>query len=130
MARIDVLCAMNAGPLAFTPFDLPAVERTHRTRYPGRETGREELFNIGYTQIPHKEVKDNSEAVAEVAQLASLDGDEVMKHNLSAGDSARFGRLLLEQYASDPGLAPFVKQALERTHASDNLIIDVSLPSD
>jgi hypothetical protein len=85
-----------------------------------------ELFNIVYTRVPYKQIKDNSEAVAEVAQLASLD-DEVMKHELSAVDSARFGRLVLEQYARDPELAPFVEQAWDKTQGSDNLIIDVIL---
>ncbi len=85
-----------------------------------------ELFNIVYTHVPYKQIKDNSEAVAEVAQLASLDA-EVMKHELSAVDSARFGRLVLEQYARDPELAPFVEQAWDKIQGSDNLIIDVIL---
>ena len=85
-----------------------------------------ELFNIVYTHVPYKQVRENSEGVMAVAQLASLDG-AVMKHELSAVDSARFGRLVLQQYASDPELVAFVDQAWDKVQGADNLIIDVIL---
>ena len=85
-----------------------------------------ELFNIVYTHVPYKQIRDNSEGVLAVSQLASLD-DEAMKRELSAVDSAHFGRLVLQQYASDPELAPFVEEAWDRIQGSDNLIIDVIL---
>lgn len=81
-----------------------------------------ELFNNVYTQVPYDEVRSNSEGVAEVKRLLSLN-TESLKQEMSAAESARFGRLLLEEYASDPDLEPFVQQALEKVQSSDDLIV-------
>lgn len=85
-----------------------------------------ELFGVVYTQVPYSHVRDNSPGVPEIDLLSSLNR-ETMKQELSPMDSARFGRLLLEQFARDPGLAPLVQQACEKVHASDNLILDLVL---
>lgn len=85
-----------------------------------------ELFNAVYTQVPYNEVRNNSEAVAEVDPLVSLD-NEALKYELSATESARLGRLVLEQYARDPELAPFVQQAWDKVQNSDNLVVGVIL---
>ena len=85
-----------------------------------------ELFNTVYTHVPYSQVRNNSEGVVEVGRLTALD-HEAMKQELSTSDSARFGRLVLEQYARDPDLAPFVQQAWDKVSGSDNLIIDVIL---
>ena len=85
-----------------------------------------ELFNTVYTEVPYNEVRNNSEAVAEVDPLVSLD-TEALKHELSATESARLGRLVLEQYARDPELAPFVQQAWDKVQNSDNLVVGMIL---
>lgn len=85
-----------------------------------------ELFNAVYAQVPYHDVRGNAEAVAEVAPLLSLD-NEALKHDLSAAESARFGRLVLEQYALDSELAPFVRQAWDKVQSSDNLFVGVVL---
>ena len=85
-----------------------------------------ELFNIVYTQVPYDEVRSNSERVSEVDALVSLDS-ESLKQEMSAAESARFGRLVLEEYASNPELVPFVRQAWEKVQSSDDLIIGVIL---
>ena len=84
------------------------------------------LFNSVYSNVPYDQVASNSKGIAEVSQLASL-SDEDMQQELSAADSARFGRLLLEQYAQDPALAPLVEQAWKKVESSDELIIEVML---
>lgn len=81
-----------------------------------------ELFNAVYTQVPYNEVRKISEAVAEVDPLVSLD-NEALKYELSATESARLGRLVLEQYARDSELTPFVQQAWDKVQNSDNLIV-------
>jgi len=83
-----------------------------------------ELFNAVYSNVPYDQVASNSKGIAEVSQLVSL-SDKDMQQELSAADSARFGRLLLEQYAQDPALAPLVEQAWEKVESSDELIVEV-----
>jgi hypothetical protein len=85
-----------------------------------------ELFNLVYKDIPYDSVRANSEAVAEVAPLASLDGEH-LDRDLSAEDSAQLGRLVLEEYANNPDLEPFVRQASEDVRGSDKLVVGVIL---
>ncbi len=85
-----------------------------------------ELFNAVYAEVPYNEVRSNAEAVAEVDPLISLD-HEALKHELSATESARLGRLVLEQYARDPELAPFVQQAWDKVQNSDDMVVGVIL---
>ncbi len=85
-----------------------------------------ELFNNIYTQIPYDQVRNNTEGVAEVSPLVSLNA-ESLNQDIPAAESARFGRLVLEEYASDPELEPFVQQALEKVQSSDNLVVGTLL---
>ena len=85
-----------------------------------------ELFKAVYAKVPYKDVRNNAEAAAELAPLLSLD-DDALKRDLSSEASARFGRLILEQYALDSELAPFVQEAWEKVQKSDNLVVGVVL---
>ena len=85
-----------------------------------------ELFNVVYKQVPYTEVRNNSERVAEVDALLTLDSD-CLKQEMSAEDSVHFGQLVLMEYAGNPGLAPFVRQAWEKVESSDDLIVGVIL---
>lgn len=85
-----------------------------------------ELFNNVYTQVPYDEVRSNSEGVAEVEPLVSLN-TESLEQQMSAAESARFGRLVLEEYASNAELEPFVQQAVEKVQSSDDLIVGTLL---
>jgi hypothetical protein len=85
-----------------------------------------ELFNIVYSHLPYNQVKNNFEGQPEVERLASLD-QEMLKQELPTGDSARLGRLVLEQYAHNPSLAPFVLEAWDKVRSSDKLVVDVIL---
>lgn len=85
-----------------------------------------ELFNLVYKEIPYDSVRANSEAVAEVAQLAHLDSEH-LGMDLSAAESAQLGRLVLEEYATNPDLEPFVRQATDQVRGSDKLIVGVIL---
>jgi hypothetical protein len=82
-----------------------------------------ELFNTVYTNVPYEQVMNNSKGVADVGQLVSLDED-TMQQELSATDSTRFGRLVLDEYARDPQLAVLIEQAWEKVQSSDDLIVD------
>jgi hypothetical protein len=83
-----------------------------------------ELFKTLYTNLPYKQVKQNWESVADVAPLAALE-TENLKKDLSAADSARLSRLLLERFACDSDLSALVLQSWETVRNSDNLIVDV-----
>ncbi|MCH9027950.1 MAG: hypothetical protein IIA05_12700 [Proteobacteria bacterium] len=85
-----------------------------------------ELFNIVYKQVSYAEVRSNSERVAEVDALVTLDS-ESLKQEMSAAESVHFGRLVLKEYAGNPELAPFVRQAWEKVESSDDLIVGVIL---
>src|SRR6267142_4852289 len=78
-----------------------------------------EVFNIVYTEIPYSEIRSNSESVAEVGSLVSLDSG-ALKASLPTAESARLGRIVLEQYAADPKLAPIVQEAWERMQKKAN----------
>ncbi len=81
-----------------------------------------ELFSLVYEEIPYEEVSGNFGSVPEVGALAGLD-EMTLKRDLPAAESARLGRLLLETFAGDPALEPFVREAIEKVHASDDLIV-------
>lgn len=85
-----------------------------------------ELFNLVYKEIPYDSVRANSEAVEEVAPLASLDGEH-LDRDLSAAESADLGRLVLEEYANNPDLEPFVQKACDQVRGSDKLVVGVIL---
>ena len=85
-----------------------------------------QLFNEVYTHVPYNEVRGNANAVAELDPLVSLDNMK-LKGALSVNESVYLGRLLLEQYAHDPVLAPLVQESLEKTKKSDNLYVDLIL---
>ena len=85
-----------------------------------------ELFNAVYTEIPYDDVRNNAKTVAEVGSLVAADQTTLM-HELPATESAQRGRAVLEQYARDSGLAPFVEQAWEKVQKSDNLVVGVVL---
>jgi hypothetical protein len=85
-----------------------------------------ELFNTVYANVPFDQVRKNSEGAVDVGELVALN-DEVKQQDLSPTDSARFGRLVLEQYARDPELGPLVHQAWNKVESSDELIVDVLL---
>jgi hypothetical protein len=86
----------------------------------------QELFNVVYTQVPFDVVRNNSEGVAEVDSFVSLKAEH-LKQEVSAAEAAHFGRLVLHEYASNPELAPFVQQALEKVENSDDLIVGTLL---
>lgn len=86
----------------------------------------QELFNEVFSELPYDEVRKNSEATPEVNSLVSADED-ALKHELTRAESAHLGRLVLEQYARDPELEPFVQQAVAKVQRSDKLIVDVIL---
>ena len=85
-----------------------------------------ELFRRVYVEIPYDEVSRNFGAVMAVEPLVPLD-EATLRRDLSAEDSARLGRLLLEQYAGDPALEPLVQQAVDKVQGSDNMVVDVIL---
>lgn len=85
-----------------------------------------ELFNDVYTQVPYETVRKNSETVGRLHSLATVD-QEVLQQELSATESVRLGRLVLEQYARDPELSPAVEKAWEKVRSSDNLVVGVIL---
>jgi hypothetical protein len=84
------------------------------------------VFDTVFAEIPYGDVRRNSESVAEVSALLALDRD-ALTSDLSAAESARLGRLVLEQFARDPGLAPFIERAWEDLQKSDKLVVDVIL---
>ena len=85
-----------------------------------------ELFEIVYTDVSYDDVKDTSASVPQLKPLASLD-DDAMQADLTAAESARLSRALLEQFAVDPNLSPLIEQAWNRVRKSDNMIVDVIL---
>ena len=85
-----------------------------------------EFFSEVFTQIPYEEVRLNSETVANLDSLVRLDG-ETLECPLSAAESARLGRLVLERFARDPELSPLVDKACEKVKSSDEMFVDVLL---
>jgi hypothetical protein len=84
------------------------------------------LFNCVYTEIAYDEVVSNSDGVAELGPLMALDAGD-LKRDLSASDSARFGRLVLAEFASDRELETLVRQAVDAVQGSDDLVIGTIL---
>jgi hypothetical protein len=84
------------------------------------------LFNQVYTKIPFDQVRANCASAPAVASLADL-GAGVLGRKLEAADSVRLGRVLLEQFAGDPNLAPFVDEAWSEVGNSDDLVVETLL---
>jgi hypothetical protein len=85
-----------------------------------------ELFNSVYTEVPYDEVISNSDGVTELGPLMALDAGD-LKRDLSASESAHFGRLVLAEFATDPELETLVRQAVDNVQTSDDLVIGTIL---
>lgn len=85
-----------------------------------------ELFNRVYQEIPYDDVRSNFAGVDAVDPLVGLD-EPALRRQLSADDSARLGRLVLEHYARDEAFEPLVDEAIEKVRSSDDLIVGVIL---
>jgi hypothetical protein len=83
-----------------------------------------ELFEIVYSEVSYDDVKDTSASVPKLKPLASLDED-ALQSDLTAAESAKLSRALLEQFAADPNLSPLIEQAWNRVLRSDNMIVEV-----
>ena len=82
-----------------------------------------ELFNIVYTRVPYEEVLQNSEGLTE-ASLPLLLSSESLEYEMTTTESAETCRFVLEMYAKNPELEPFVQQACENVQSSDTLFIE------
>ncbi len=83
----------------------------------------QEVFNIVYTQIPYEEVLQNSEGLTEV-DMPLLLSPENLECELTTAESAETCRFVLEMYAKNPELEPFVQQALEKVQGSKTLFVE------
>lgn len=88
-----------------------------------------ELLNLVYQEIPYREVRENFAGVEAVDSLVMLD-ESALQRELSAADSARLGRLVLQVYARDDALEPLVWEAIEKVRRRDDLIVGVILAVD
>lgn len=82
-----------------------------------------ELFNIVYIRVPYEEVLQNSEGLTE-ASLPLLLSPESLEYEMTTTESAETCRFVLEMYAKNPELEPFVQQAWENVQSSDTLFIE------
>lgn len=82
-----------------------------------------ELFNIVYAQIPYEEVIRNSTELAETS-IALLLTDDILEHEMTTTESAVTCRFVLEMYAQNPELSPFLQQAWEEVNNSETLFIE------
>lgn len=81
-----------------------------------------ELYSRVFTEVPGSEVRNNATNDSGVAFLLKVDRTTLRKE-LSTDNSARLGRQLLELYACDKTLEPFVYQAIMEVRNSDNMIL-------
>jgi hypothetical protein len=85
-----------------------------------------ELFRSVYAEISYDEVHSNFAAVAEVGPLVAL-GEAALRRELTAEDSSRLGRLVLDQCARDAAMEQLVRNAIDKVRSSDDLVVDIIL---
>lgn len=81
------------------------------------------LFNIVYAQISYEEVLRNSAKLAETS-IAQLLTDDSLGHEMTTTESAEICRFVLEMYAQNSEIAPFLQQAWEEVNNSDTLFVE------
>ena len=86
----------------------------------------QELFDTVFTEIDYDAMVKNSTEFPELQDILKID-DSKLESDLSASESIQLSRIVLQNFAANPGLAPAVTDACEKVKKQDDLFVGAIL---